>query len=107
MQCSQFAYICHALIAWARFLWSRPQTPSHVILVRTRILVDWKLPEIHDAILDTYFITTWIGKADKENRSPNVNMTVLPKYVHCFAETVHSSSKNANSQQGISHGLDI
>ena len=109
VQCSQFAhiYICHTLIAWARFLWSRPQTPSHVVLVRTRILVDWKLPEIHDAILDTYFITTWIGKADKENRSPNVNMTVLPKYVHCFAETVHSSSKNANSQQGISHGLDI
>ena len=27
-------YICHTLIAWVRFLWSRPQTTSHVVLVR-------------------------------------------------------------------------
>ena len=27
-------YIRHTLIAWARFLWSRPQTTSHVVLVR-------------------------------------------------------------------------
>ena len=25
-------YIRHTLIAWARFLWSRPQTTSHVVL---------------------------------------------------------------------------
>ena len=38
MQRSQFAFVCmyvcmyirHTLIAWARFLWSRPQTTSHV-----------------------------------------------------------------------------
>ena len=50
MQLSQFAFVCkyvcmyvcmyicmyirHTLIAWARFLWSRPQTTSHVVLVR-------------------------------------------------------------------------
>ena len=27
-------YIRHTLIAWARFPWSRPQTTSHVVLVR-------------------------------------------------------------------------
>ena len=27
-------YICHTLIAWAQFLWSRPQTASHVVLAR-------------------------------------------------------------------------
>ena len=27
-------YIRHTLIAWAQFLWSRPQTTSHVVLVR-------------------------------------------------------------------------
>ena len=27
-------YIRHTLIAWARFLWSRPQTTSHMVLVR-------------------------------------------------------------------------
>ena len=27
-------YIRHALIVWAWFLWSRPQTTSHVVLVR-------------------------------------------------------------------------
>ena len=27
-------YIHHTLIAWVRFLWSRPQTTSHVVLVR-------------------------------------------------------------------------
>ena len=27
-------YIRHTLIAWALFLWSRPQTTSHVVLVR-------------------------------------------------------------------------
>ena len=26
--------IRHTLIVWARFLWSRPQTTSHVVLVR-------------------------------------------------------------------------
>ena len=44
MQCSQFAfvcmyvyiYICHTLIAWAWFLWSRPQTTSQVVLVQPR-----------------------------------------------------------------------
>ena len=42
MQCSQFAFVCmyvyiyirHTLIGWAQFLWSRPQTTSHVVLVR-------------------------------------------------------------------------
>ena len=38
VQRSQFAFVCmyirHTLIAWARFLWSRPQTTSHVVLVR-------------------------------------------------------------------------
>ena len=38
VQCSQFTFVCmsirHTLIAWARFLWSRPQTTSHVVLVR-------------------------------------------------------------------------
>ena len=42
MQRSQFAFVCmyvcmyirHTLIAWVRFLWSRPQTTSHVVLVR-------------------------------------------------------------------------
>ena len=42
MQRSQFAFVCmyvcmyirHTLIAWAWFLWSRPQTTSHVVLVR-------------------------------------------------------------------------
>ena len=29
-------YIHHTLIAWARLLWSRPQTTSHVVLVRPR-----------------------------------------------------------------------
>ena len=29
-----YIYIRHTLIAWARFLWSRPQTTSHVVLVR-------------------------------------------------------------------------
>ena len=40
VQCSQFAlYVCmyiyirHTLIAWERFLWSRPQTTSHVVMV--------------------------------------------------------------------------
>ena len=42
MQCSQLAFVCmyvyiyiyirHTLIAWARFLWSRPQTTCHVVL---------------------------------------------------------------------------
>ena len=27
-------YIRHTLITWARFLWSRPQTTRHVVLVR-------------------------------------------------------------------------
>ena len=27
-------YICHTLIVWAQFLWSRPQTTSHVVLAR-------------------------------------------------------------------------
>ena len=27
-------YIHHTLIAWARSLWSRPQTTSHVVLIR-------------------------------------------------------------------------
>ena len=36
-----------------------------------------------------------------------MNVTVLPNYVHCFAETVHSSNKNANLQQVISRGLGI
>ena len=27
-------YIHHTLIAWAQFLWSRPQTTSHMVLVR-------------------------------------------------------------------------
>ena len=27
-------YIRHTLIAWVQFLWSRPQTTSHVVLVR-------------------------------------------------------------------------
>ena len=43
VQCSQFAFVCmyvciyirHTLIAWARFLRSRPQTTSHVVLVRS------------------------------------------------------------------------
>lgn len=49
-QCSQFTYIyvCRTLIAWAQFLWSPPQTPSRVVLVRTRI---------HGA--------TWIGNSRK------------------------------------------
>ena len=50
VQCSQVAFVCmyiyvyiyvyiyiyirHTLIAWARFLWSRPQTTKHVVLVR-------------------------------------------------------------------------
>ena len=44
MQRSQHAFVCmyvyiyiyirHTLITWARFLWSRPQTTSHVVLVR-------------------------------------------------------------------------
>ena len=44
MQRSQLAFVCmyiyiyicirHTLITWARFLWSRPQTTSHVVLVR-------------------------------------------------------------------------
>ena len=42
VQRSQFAFVCvyvcmyirHTLIAWAQFLWSRPQTTSHVVLVR-------------------------------------------------------------------------
>ena len=42
MQHSQFAfvcmyvcmYICHTLIAWVQFLWSCPQTTSHMVLVR-------------------------------------------------------------------------
>ena len=38
VQCSQFVFVCmyirHTLIAWAQFLWSRPQTTSHVILAR-------------------------------------------------------------------------
>ena len=38
MQCSQFVFGCvyvrHTLIAWARFLWSCPQTTSLVVLVR-------------------------------------------------------------------------
>ena len=29
-----YMYIRHTLIAWAQFLWSRPQTTSHVILIR-------------------------------------------------------------------------
>ena len=29
-----YIYIRHTLITWARFLWSRPQTTSHVVLVR-------------------------------------------------------------------------
>ena len=45
VQCGQFAfvcmyvcmyvciYICHTLIVRVRFLWSRPQTTSHVVLV--------------------------------------------------------------------------
>ena len=37
-QYSQFAFLCmyihHTLIAWAQLLWSRPQTTSHVVLVR-------------------------------------------------------------------------
>ena len=40
VQCSQVAFVCiyiyirHTLIAWAWFLWSRPQTTKHVVLVR-------------------------------------------------------------------------
>ena len=38
MQRSQLAFVCmyirHTLITWAQFLWSRPQTTSHVVLVR-------------------------------------------------------------------------
>ena len=35
MQCSQFVFVCmYIYIAWARFLWSCPQTTSHVVLVR-------------------------------------------------------------------------
>ena len=44
VQCSQLAFVCmyvyiyiyirHTLIVWARILWSRPQTTSHVVLVR-------------------------------------------------------------------------
>ena len=38
VQHSQFAFLCmyirHTLIALAWFLWSRPQTTSHVVLVR-------------------------------------------------------------------------
>ena len=41
VQCSQFTfvcmyicmYICHTLIVWVQFLWSRPQTTSHVALI--------------------------------------------------------------------------
>ena len=39
VQCGQFAFVCmyiyirHTLIAWERFLWSRPHTTSHVVLV--------------------------------------------------------------------------
>ena len=29
-----YIYIRHTLIAWAQFLWSRPQTTSHVVLVQ-------------------------------------------------------------------------
>ena len=31
-----YIYIRHTLIAWVQFLWSRPQTTSHVVLVRPR-----------------------------------------------------------------------
>ena len=38
VQCRQFAFVCmyilHILIAWARFLWSCPQTTNHVVPVR-------------------------------------------------------------------------
>ena len=37
MQCSQFAFVCiyhHTFIAWSWFLWSCPQTTSHMVLVR-------------------------------------------------------------------------
>ena len=30
-------YICHILITWARFLWSRPQSTNHVVLVKQKI----------------------------------------------------------------------
>ena len=43
----------------------------------------------------------------KENRSPNVNVTVLPQSVHCSAESVCACSKNVNSQQAISRGLGV
>ena len=49
VQCSQFRfvsmyvyiyiYIRHALIVWAWFLWSRPQTTSHVVLVQPNEIV--------------------------------------------------------------------
>ena len=29
-----YVYIHHTLIAWALFLWSRPQTTNHTVLVR-------------------------------------------------------------------------
>ena len=44
VQCSRFAFVCmfvyiyayirHTLIGWVWFLWSRPQTTSHVVLVQ-------------------------------------------------------------------------
>ena len=34
MQCSQFMFVCIYIIAWVQFLWSRPQTTSHMILGR-------------------------------------------------------------------------
>ena len=30
-----YVYIRHILIAWVRFLWSRPQTTSHMVLVQS------------------------------------------------------------------------
>ena len=34
MHCSQFMFVCIYIVAWVQFLWSRPQTTSHTILVR-------------------------------------------------------------------------
>ena len=44
MQCGQLAFVCmyiyiyiyirHTLIAWVQFLWSRPQTTRHMVLIR-------------------------------------------------------------------------
>ena len=52
VQCSHFMFVCiyiciyirHTLIAWVQFLLSRPQTTSHVVLVRPG--GDWRVKKI-------------------------------------------------------------